>query len=75
MSTHVLAKELRREGLSNATVNRYTAAIRRAFNLALRWEVYEGKPTSPMSAFRPACRQFEQLPSRRGRSFSARSQC
>lgn len=38
-----LQDKLRREGLSNATVNRYTAAIRRAFNLALRWEVYEGK--------------------------------
>lgn len=38
-----LQDKLRREGLSNATVNRYTAAIRRAFNLALRWEVYEGR--------------------------------
>lgn len=38
-----LQDRLRREGLSNATVNRYTAFVRRVFNVALRWEVYEGR--------------------------------
>jgi integrase len=38
-----LQDRLRRQGLSNATVNRYTAFVRRVFNLALRWEAYEGR--------------------------------
>lgn len=38
-----LQDRLRRQGLSNATVNRYTAFIRRVFNLAIRWEAYEGR--------------------------------
>lgn len=38
-----LQDRLRREGLTNATVNRYVAFTRRLFNLALRWEVYEGR--------------------------------
>lgn len=38
-----LQDRLRREGLTNATVNRYVAFVRRVFNVALRWEVYEGK--------------------------------
>lgn len=38
-----LQARLHRAGLSNATVNRYTAFVRRVFNLALHWEVYEGK--------------------------------
>ena len=38
-----LQARLRRDGLSNATVNRYTAFVRRVFNLALRWEAYEGR--------------------------------
>lgn len=38
-----LQDRLRRENLTNATVNRYVAFVRRVFNLALRWEVYEGR--------------------------------
>ena len=38
-----LQRDLRAEGLSNATVNRYTAVVRRVFNLARRWEVIEGR--------------------------------
>jgi integrase len=38
-----LQDRLRRAKLSNATVNRYTAFVRRVFNVALRWEVYEGR--------------------------------
>ncbi len=38
-----LQARLRRDGLSNATVNRYTAFVRRVFNLAIRWEVLEGR--------------------------------
>ena len=38
-----LQDSLRREGLANATVNRYTAFVRRVFNLALEWEVIEGR--------------------------------
>lgn len=38
-----LQDSLRKEGLSDATVNRYTAYVRRVFNLALRWEAYEGR--------------------------------
>lgn len=38
-----LQSRLRREGLSNATVNRYVAFVKRVFNLALRWEAYEGR--------------------------------
>lgn len=38
-----LQDRLRREGLTNATVNRYVAFVRRVFNLALRWEVFEGR--------------------------------
>lgn len=34
---------LRDEGLSNSSVNRYTALIRAAFNQALRHEIFEGK--------------------------------
>jgi integrase len=37
-----LQARLRGEGLSDATVNRYTALVRRIFNLALRWQVYSG---------------------------------
>lgn len=38
-----LQDRLRHGGLSNATVNRYVAFVRRVFNLALRWEAYEGR--------------------------------
>jgi integrase len=38
-----LQDHLRRAGLTNATVNRYVAFVRRVFNLALRWEAYEGR--------------------------------
>lgn len=38
-----LQDRLRRAGLSNATVNRYVAFVRRVFNLALRWEAYQGR--------------------------------
>jgi integrase len=37
-----LQDALRREGLSNATVNRYTAFVRRLFSLAGRWQLLEG---------------------------------
>ncbi|HLO75162.1 MAG TPA: site-specific integrase [Magnetospirillum sp.] len=38
-----LQRNLREDSLSDATVNRYTALVRRIFNLALRWEVVQGK--------------------------------
>ncbi|MED5546004.1 MAG: site-specific integrase [Pseudomonadota bacterium] len=38
-----LQDRLRRAGLANATVNRYVAFVRRVFNLALRWEAYQGR--------------------------------
>jgi integrase len=38
-----LQDDLRAEGLSNATVNRYTVFVRRIFNLALEWEAFEGR--------------------------------
>lgn len=38
-----MQERLRREGLSNATVNRYTAMVKRVFNVALHWELYEGR--------------------------------
>jgi integrase len=38
-----MQERLRGERLSNATVNRYTAMIKRVFNVALHWEVYEGR--------------------------------
>ncbi len=38
-----LQDRLRRESLSNATVNRYVALVRRVFALAIRWEALEGK--------------------------------
>ena len=43
--SHLVALQdaLRTAGLSNATVNRYTAFVRRVFNLALRWQAYEGR--------------------------------
>ena len=37
-----LQDRLRREGLSNATVNRYVAFVRRVFALALRWRAMAG---------------------------------
>ena len=36
-------RRVRDEGLASATVNRYTALIRRIFNLAIRWEVLTGR--------------------------------
>ncbi len=38
-----LQDSLRKEGLANGTINRYTAFVRRVFNLALEWEVIEGR--------------------------------
>jgi site-specific recombinase XerD len=38
-----LQDSLRKEGLANGTVNRYTAVVRRVFNLAIEWEVIEGR--------------------------------
>ncbi|MEN3164109.1 site-specific integrase [Tistrella mobilis] len=38
-----LQKALRDEGLADGTVNRVTALVRRIFNLALRWEAYQGR--------------------------------
>lgn len=38
-----LQDALRQEGLSNATANRYTAFVRRVFNIAIRWQVVEGR--------------------------------
>lgn len=38
-----LQDRLRNAGLANATVNRYVAFVRRVFNLALRWEAYQGR--------------------------------
>ena len=34
---------LRAEGLSNATTNRYTAFVRRVFNVAIRWQLLAGR--------------------------------
>lgn len=36
-------ERLAREGLSGASRNRYTAFIKRVFNIALHWEVFEGR--------------------------------
>ena len=44
--------KLRRQGLTDASVNRYTAFIRRVFNLALEWEAYEGKNPAKRAAMR-----------------------
>jgi integrase len=38
-----LQDKLRAEGLSNATTNRYTAFVRRVFNLAIRWQILNGR--------------------------------
>lgn len=38
-----LQRALRAEGLSPATVNRYTVLAKRIFNLALRWQAIEGQ--------------------------------
>ena len=38
-----LQRHLREEGLAPATVNRYVVLAKRIFNLALRWQVYEGR--------------------------------
>ncbi len=38
-----MQETLRQAGLSNATVNRYSALAKRVFNVALEWEVYEGR--------------------------------
>ena len=35
-------KALQTEGLSNSTVNRHLAALRRMFNLAIKWQMYAG---------------------------------
>jgi len=42
---HLVALQdaLRAEGLTNATVNRYIAFGRRIFNLALRWQAFDGR--------------------------------
>lgn len=42
--THVanFRSVLRAEGLANATVNRHLAALRRMFNLAIRWKFFKG---------------------------------
>ena len=37
-----LQDRLRAEGLSNATINRYTAFVRRVLNLAVRWQLLGG---------------------------------
>jgi integrase len=36
-------ERLNREGLAGASINRYTAFIKRVFNVALHWEAYEGR--------------------------------
>lgn len=38
-----LQRKLKEDGLANGTINRYTALVRRIFNLALQWEVIEGR--------------------------------
>lgn len=38
-----LRRKLVAEGLANGTANRHLATVRAMFNLALRWELYEGK--------------------------------
>jgi Arm DNA-binding domain len=50
---HVAAfrREMIAEGLSNARVNRHLAVLRRAMNLALRWNLYDGR--NPAQA--PGC--------------------
>lgn len=42
-----LQDRLRSEGLTPATVNRYTAYVRRVLNLAMRWEVVPGMQRNP----------------------------
>jgi len=38
-----LRRRLVAEGLANGTVNRHLATVRAMFNLALKWELYEGR--------------------------------
>jgi integrase len=38
-----LRRKLLAEGLSGATVNRHLATLRSMFNLALRWQLFEGR--------------------------------
>ena len=38
-----LQADLKAEGLSNATANRYVVLVRRILNIALRWEVVDGR--------------------------------
>ena len=38
-----LQERLRRDGLSDGSVNRYVAFVRRVFSLAIQWEAVEGK--------------------------------
>jgi integrase len=38
-----LRRKLVAEGLANGTVNRHLATVRAMFNLALKWEVYQGR--------------------------------
>ena len=38
-----LRRKLVAEGLSNATVNRHLATLRSMFNLALKWQLFEGR--------------------------------
>ncbi len=44
---------LLREGLSASSSNRYTALIKRIFNLALHWEAYEGRNPAQRAQMRP----------------------
>ncbi len=46
-------ESLIREGLSAASSNRYTALIKRIFNLALHWEVYAGRNPARRAQMRP----------------------
>lgn len=48
-----MQEKLKREGLSNASINRYTALTKRIFNLALHWEVYEGRNPATRAQMRP----------------------
>jgi integrase len=48
-----MQERLQREGLSNSSINRYTALTKRIFNLALHWEIYEGRNPASRAQMRP----------------------
>ncbi len=53
-----LQRRIKEDNLSNATCNRYVALMKRIFNLARRWEAYEGRnPAQNVELFREQGRE------------------